>query len=83
MLYIDKVDVDGTKYEIVGPGGEYPSSVIVDTDGDGGQLCESSVEVSWYWRRVNAPIAADGYDYALVAVPSEGPEDVYYSTGPS
>jgi len=73
--YIEKIDVDGTEYDVVGPGSQYPISVQ-NTLASDGYYSEGHPEVSFYWQRIGTE---GNYDYVLVAKPGATPSSFTYA----
>ena len=81
MDKISTVEVNGTEYEVVGPGGEYPISVVNTGDSTGDDYSNNPVSPSFYWRRTGSE---GSYEYSLVAFVEQDPQQTYYAdTDPS
>lgn len=75
---IDTIEVNGTEYVIVGPGGDYPVSLKF-ANGTGGYAAGLSSEVTpkFRWLRTGEPNA---YRYALaICLPETDPSTLAYS----
>ena len=75
MDKISTIDVNGTEYEVVGPGGEYPISVINTEDSTVDGYSQSQVSTSFFWKRTGE---SGSYEYQLVAHVNEDPHEVSY-----
>jgi len=76
MDKISTVEVNGTEYEVVGPGGEYPISVVNTGDSSGDDYSNSQVYPSFYWRRTGEE---GSYEYSLVAFVGDAPDRMSYT----
>ena len=72
--YIEKIDVDGTEYDVVGPGSQYPISVQ-NTLASDGYYSDGHPEVSFYWQRIGTE---GNYEYTLV-ITTGGTDPEYYT----
>jgi len=75
MDKISTIDVNGTEYEVVGPGGEYPISVINTEDSSSDGYSVSYANPQFYWKRTGE---SGSYEYQLVAFVSDDPREVSY-----
>lgn len=75
MGYIDTIEVNGTEYEIVGPDGQYPISVMSDVDDDA--MVSSGLGTDFRWMRSGVQ---GSYEYKLVVIPDSSPTDMSYGS---
>ena len=75
---IDTIEVNGTEYVIVGPGGDYPVSLKLASDhGAYDAALSSEVTPEFRWLRTGG---TDGYSYALaICLPYTDPSTLTYS----
>jgi hypothetical protein len=85
--YIDRVEVNGTEYEIVGPDAEYPISNVVSNDiyngitsgsGESNPMygySDSVINTVFRWKRTGEE---GSYEYKLVLCTDSGPDSYSY-----
>ena len=75
---IDTIEVNGTEYVVVGPGGDYPVSLKLANDtGEYDADISSEVTPEFRWLRTGEPNA---YSYALaICLPETDPSNLTYS----
>ena len=75
---IDTIEVNGTEYVVVGPGGDYPVSLkFTANTGSGLAGLSSQVTPEFRWLRTGEPNA---YSYALaICLPETDPSNLTYS----
>lgn len=74
---IDTIEVNGTEYVVVGPGGDYPVSLKFTSSTDGLAGLSDEVTPEFRWLRTGEPNA---YSYALaICLPETDPSTLTYS----